>query len=185
MALSGGGDRRLLRGLRPDGNIQHDQAGHRIVGNLKGDAFGLNIANPKPGLIFQYADEQSNRGSVLRARQRGWWVADPHRDGCPAGSLGPDGRSPTHTPMTSADNALFPGLVPLCTTEENFRRLQEERAAANRAQIDPDNETFLEGATRDSSGELTRFAMRGHSTTVMEGDHVVEQRTPDGVLREE
>ena len=31
----------------------------------------------------------------------------------------------------------------------------------------------------------TRFAMRGHSTTYMEGNTVLEQLTPQGVLRED
>jgi hypothetical protein len=178
--LQGGGDRTLLRGLNPDGNIQHEHGGVRVVGNLKGDAYGLNIANPRPGFVYQYADEQSNRGTVLRALQRGWQRVDPQRDGCPAGVL-LDQQSNTHTPLNTAESPLFPGLVALMTTEENFRRLQEERQAANEEALNPGSDSFLE---RAEDGDA-RFAQRGHGMTYTEGERVLQQHTPSGVLREE
>lgn len=188
MALSGGGDRTQLRGLRPDGNVQHEIGGERIVGNHRGTKAALNWVNPRPGTVVQYADENANPGSVLAARQRGWWVADTERDGRPAYEL----MGLTPGDASGADpnrHPLYRGLVPLVTTEENFRRIQEERERENRARVSPTNLGFIENASEQEAalserGGPTRFAVRGHGNTRYGDGRVLEQETPRGVLRE-
>lgn len=193
MGLVGGGEREQLRGLRPDGTLPQAIPGVRVVGNHRGKGMGLNIANPRPGTVHQYADEQSNPGSVLSARQRGWWVAEPE-DGQPLGVLHQERYgSPKATPVDSRQHPLYPQLVHLVTTEENFRRIQEERMAENRQKLDPRAETFLSGVSAEEvygskDGDVrtpTRFALRGHGHARMEGEHVLEQMTPDGILWED
>lgn len=173
MAISGGDDRSQLRPLRPDGNVDHDEAGHHIVGNHKGDYGFFNLRDPAPGTVHQYG----TRRDVLGARGRGWWVADPHRDGESCGNI----------------EEMAPDYVHLVTTEDNFRRLMDEQIQKSREQIAPAGVGFLENVSREEyetgrsdRGHLaTRFATRDHGTFVVEGDRVVEHMTPRGILREE
>lgn len=188
MGLSGGDDRSQLRPLRPDGTVDHDMAGHHIVGNHKGDYSGFNIADPAPGTVHQWG---TNR-DVYSARQRGWWVADPERDGRPATELVNLHRSDTTTPGDSF-TSVYPDYVHLVTTEENYRRLMQEQLERNRAQLGEGGAEFLGNVSqeeyetgRTESGVVaTRFATRDHGTRVMQGDQVVEHFTPRGILREE
>lgn len=167
--------------------MSHGLAGVRIVGNHRGDKAGLNIANPRPGTVHQYA--RRNSQSILAAQQRGWWVADPDRDGKPAYMLVD---APAGADLTGP-GGLYPDLVHLVTTEENFARLQREQADASRAAIDPRTDSFLDNVSeaeahtgRSANGNRpTRFAMSGHGVTFTEGNRVLEQLTPTGVLREE
>ena len=187
MALSGGGDRSDLRPLRPDGSLDHDLPGVHVVGNHKGEYGSLNIANPRPGTVHQYC----TRREVLAARQRGWWVADPQVDGRPAYELVKD--HGLVAPPTGPEHGSFPELVHLVTSEENFRRLMDERAQESRGRMTGNESGYLENVDRaeyetgrSGRGYLaTRFATREHGTTVMEGDEVVEHLTPRGIMREE
>lgn len=187
MSLSGGGDRSELRPLRPDGNIDHDLAGHVVVGNHKGEFAGFNVVDPRPGTVHQYG----TRKDILGARQRGWWIARPE-DGRPAYEMMSLYRSDPATPVVS-DETLYPGYVHLVTTEENFRRITEEHLAMSRAQLAPAGLSFLDqgGADEQATGRTergyvpTRFATRDHGTFISDGDRVVEHLTPAGILREE
>lgn len=187
MSFGGGSDRSLMRPLTPEGNIHNPVPGTRIVGNLKGDHSGLNIANPRPGTVHQYA--RRNSQAVMAARQRGWWIADPERDGRPAYQLA---GAPEGVDLTGP-GGLFPDLVHMVTGEENFRRLQNEGLEESRRRVDPRADAFLDGMTaaeqapgrRAGKNSPTRFAMAGHGTTIMEGNRVVEQLTPNGVVRAE
>lgn len=173
MAISGGDDRSQLRPLRPDGNVDHDEAGHFIAGNHKGDFACFNVRDPAHGTVHQYGTKRD----ILGARQRGWWVADPHTDGASCGDV----------------EGLYPDYIHLVTTEENYRRLVDEQLERNRQQLAPGGLGFLENVSREEyetgrsdRGHLaTRFATRDHGTFVYEGDRVVENLTPRGILREE
>ena len=186
--ISGGGDRSELRPLRPDGNVDHDMAGHHIVGNHKGQYSAYNIVDPRPGTVHQFG----NRGDVLGARQRGWWVADPERDGRPAYQLMGLYQSDGATPVTP-DDMPYAGMVHLVTTEENFRRLMDEQQASNRAQLEPAGLDFLERASMDEFNVgrggraiASRFATSDHGTFVVQGDNtILEHLTPGGIRREE
>ncbi len=187
MGIRGGDDRSQLRPLRADGTFDHDLSGHHIVGNHKGDYSGFNIADPAPGTVHQWGTTRD----VYSARQRGWWVADPEIDGRPATQLVTQ-RSDNGTPGDGG-TSIYPDYVHLVTTEENFRRLQEERLAANRAQLGDGGSAFL-GNVSQEEAELgrtergyqpTRFATRDHGVSVMQGDQVLEHFAPRGILREE
>ena len=132
MSISGGGDRSELRPLRPDGSVDHDMADHVVVGNHKGQYAGFNVVDPRPGTVHQYG----TRRDVLSARQRGWWVADPERDGHPAYDMAELYHSDLATPLTRGDTP-YPEYVHLVTTEENYRRLMEEQLERNREQLAP------------------------------------------------
>lgn len=184
--IQGGGDRSELRPLRPDGNVDHDLADQVVVGNHKGQYSAYNIVNPRPGTVHQFG----NRSDVLGARQRGWWVADPERDGRPAYQMMDQYQSDPGTPQSSGD--AFGGMVHLVTTEENFRRLMAEQQAANRAQLEPAGLDFLERASlaeyesgRGGRSLATRFATQDHGTFVVQGDTILEHLTPGGIRREE
>lgn len=187
MALSGGGDRSELRPLRPDGSLDHDLVGVHIVGNHKGEYGSLNISSPRPGTVHQFC----TRKEVLSARQRGWWVADPQVDGRPAYELVRDHGQVA--PPSGSDHSTFPDLVHIVTSEENYRRLMDEREAASRAAIAGGGSEYLENVDRaeyetgrTGRGYLaTRFATREHGTSVMEGEDVLEHLTPRGIMREE
>lgn len=187
MGLSGGDDRSQLRPLRPDGSIDHEMAGHHVVGNHKGDYAGFNIADPRPGTVHQWGGSRD----VYGARQRGWWVADPEVDGRPATDLVHLHRS--DTPSQDQYTSVYPDMVHLVTTEENYRRLMEEQAAASRAQLGESGSDFLGNVSEDEylTGRTergfvsTRFATRDHGTTRMQGDRVLEHFAPRGILREE
>jgi hypothetical protein len=158
------------------------------VGNHKGQSAGFNVVDPRPGTVHEYG----TRRDILAARQRGWWVADPERDGRPAYELVLGATSDTPTPVVPQDT-LYPEYVHLVTTEENFRRIMEEQLAANKAQLAPAGLGYLENVSREEyetgrteRGYLaTRFATRDHGTFVVEGDRVLEHLTPAGILREE
>jgi len=190
LALSGGGDRTHLRYLRPDGNIQ-TETGEHVTGNHKGQFASLNFVGLRPGHVVQYANAR-NPSSINGCKVRGWWIADPERDGRPAYMLS-HGKGDFATAVDSVTHNQFPDLVPMVTTIENFRRLQEERAQANREAISDGGTGFLEGAPPDeiATGRTnrgihpTRFALPSHTTTIQEGDNIIEQITPHGVLREE
>lgn len=187
MGISGGGDRSELRPLRPDGNVDHDLAGHVIVGNHKGEFSGFNIVDPRPGTVHQYG----TRRDILSARHRGWWVARPE-DGRPAYEMMSLYQSDPQTPVVPAES-LYPEYIHLVTTEENFRRITEEHMTASRAQLAPAGLGYLDGVSRDEfetgrterGHQATRFATRDHGTFVVEGDRVLEHLTPRGILREE
>lgn len=188
MALSGGGDRRELRPLKRDGNVDHDLVGHTVVGNHKGQFSGFNIVDPRPGTVHQFG----TRRDILSARQRGWWIADPEQDGRPAHQIMSDYVSESGTPVDGS-GGLYPEYIHLVTTEENYRRLMDEQLEANRAQLGPAGLGYLENvsgdeftSSRGDKGHLpTRFATRDHGSYVVEGDRVVEHLTPRGILREE
>ena len=189
MSISGGGDRSELRPLRPDGSVDHDMADHVVVGNHKGQYAGFNVVDPRPGTVHQYG----TRRDVLSARQRGWWVADPERDGHPAYDMAELYHSDLATPLTRGDTP-YPEYVHLVTTEENYRRLMEEQLERNREQLAPAGLGYLEAASREefetgrtAQGHLaTRFATRDHGTFVTNEDgRVLEHLTPQGILREE
>ena len=185
MPLSGGDDRSLMRGLRPDGSTYHELDGHEIVGNLPGEVSGLNIAVQRAGLVFQWADTGANRASVLQCRHRGWWVADPIEEGRAAVDLMEGGDAEGRGRATPDDNPLYPGLVLMCTSVENYRRLQEANLAANRAQLSP-NTDFVAGDEGSALGRRTgtqmRFADPGSGVTLKQGEHTLAQLTPDGAL---
>ena len=187
MGIRGGGDRSELRPLRPDGNIDHDTS-DRVVGNHKGQFSGFNIVNPRPGTVHQHG----TRRDLLAAKQRGWWIADPEVDGRMASEVLSDYVSDTPTAIDTS-GSLYPEYIHLVTSEENFRRLMEERLEENRRQLGPAGLGYLEGVTqeeyatgRSERGHVpTRFATRDHGTFVMEGDRVVESLVPGGIIREE
>jgi hypothetical protein len=168
--------------------VNHDLADVTIVGNHKGQYGGFNIVDPRPGTVHQWA----TRRDVLAAKQRGWWVADPARDGRPAYQLMADHDSNVGPGPDGAETP-FPEYVHMVTSEENFRRLMDERMRLNRAQLVPNGLEFLENVSReeyetgrsDRGYRSTRFATREHGTYVQEGDRVIEHLTPRGVLREE
>jgi len=183
--MQGGGDRSELRPLRPDGNVDHDMAGHHVVGNHKGQFSAYNVVDPRPGTVHQFG----NRADVLGARQRGWWVAR-EGDGTPAYRLSELYHSDPATPLDTSD--AFCAMVHLVTSEENYRRLMEEQQAANRAQLEPAGLDFLERASasefmtgRGGRSMATRFATADHGTFVTQGDTILEHLTPRGVQREE
>jgi len=185
--MSGGGARSLMRLNRPDGNTQHNLPGHRIVGNHKGDYADCNLVDPRPGTVHQLGVNKP--ANILAAKSRGWWVADPQRDGRLAHEL--TDRTDTGVPLDTAGGPH--GLVHLVTTEENYRRLQKEQQEASQQALNPLGDRFLDSVSageastgRGANGMTpTRFAIRGHGTTLMEGDQVRAQLTPNGVLREE
>jgi len=188
MGMSGGGDRSNLRPLRRDGNIDHSIPNQRVVGNHKGQFSGFNIVNPRPGTVHQHG----TRRDILAARQRGWWIADPEVDGRMASEVLSEYMSDVPTPIDSSES-LYPEYIHLVTSEENFRRLMEEQAEANRAQLGPAGLGYLEAVSqeefatgRSDRGHLpTRFATRDHGTYLVEGDTVLEHLTPRGIVREE
>lgn len=189
MSLSGGGDRRELRPLRRDGNVDHDLHGHTVVGNHKGQFSGFNIVDPRPGTVHQFG----TRRDILSARQRGWWIADPEVDGKPAHQIMQEYVSDSGTPVDQS-GGLYPEYIHLVTSEENFRRLMEEQMEASRNQLGPASLGYLENVSEDEFASSrggaqrrlpSRFATRDHGTRIMEGNHVVEDLTPGGILREE
>jgi hypothetical protein len=185
--LAGGGDRSELRPLRPDGNVSHDLPGTTIVGNHKGQFGGFNIVNPRPGTVHQFGTQRD----ILSARQRGWWVADPEVDGRPAWMMPSESSPDPPTPIDSAGN-IFPEYTHLVTSESNYRRLSDEQQRASREQLSPSS-AFLEGVSAEEydtggteRGQLsTRFALRDHGTSIMQGNETIEHLTPHGVVREE
>ena len=187
MSLSGGGSRDELRPLKPDGNVEHDLAGHHVVGNHKGQFGYFNVVDPAPGTVHEYATKEE----LLGCRQRGWWHARPE-DGRPASDLMTPYQQQPGTPIDSKDSA-FPGYYHMVTSEENFRRLMEERARLSREQLAPAGMGYLEGvseeeyelAGRGDHRHPSRFATRDHGTFVAEGDRVLEHLTPRGLQREE
>jgi len=187
MSLSGGGDRSELRPLRPDGNVDHDMAGHVVVGNHKGEFSGFNIVDPRPGTVHQYG----TRRDILSARHRGWWIARPE-DGRPAYEMMSLYQSDPATPVVPSES-LYPEYIHLVTSEENYRRITEEHIAASRAQLGESGAGFLDRASREEydtgrserGHQATRFALRDHGTRIEVGDEVVEHLTPRGILREE
>lgn len=188
MGIRGGSDRSDLRPLKPDGNVQHDLDAV-VVGNHKGQFGGFNIVNPRPGTVHQFGTKRD----VLAARGRGWWVADPERDGRPAYDLMMQHASDSGTPIDSS-GGLYPEYVHLVTSEENYRRLVQEQKEAGLAQLSPAGLSYLEGGSFDEqetgrgSGKplATRFATRDHATiTQDEKNRVLEYLTPQGIVREE
>jgi len=189
MSLSGGGDRRELRPLDRNGNVDHDLSGHTVVGNHKGQFSGFNIVDPRPGTVHQFG----TRRDILSARQRGWWIADPAVDGKPAYQTMSDYVSESGTPVDQS-GGLYPEYIHLVTSEDNYRRLMEEQVEASRAQLAPAGLGYLDNISENEfamsrggkSGHLpSRFATRDHGTFVVEGDRVLEHLTPHGILREE
>lgn len=187
VGIQGGGDRSELRPLRPDGNIDHDLSGRTVVGNHKGQYAAYNIVDPRPGTVHQYG----NPDDVLGALGRGWWVADPEVDGCPAYAIMDQYLSDNGLPAVRG--AAFKGMVHLVTSEENFRRLMEEQQTANREAL-RGGQDFLERVSeseyatgRGEGGRYspTRFATRDHGRFLMDGDNVREEIVPRGILREE
>ena len=190
MSLSGGGDRRELRPLRRDGNVDHDLAGHTVVGNHKGQHSGFNILDPRPGTVHQFG----TRRDILSARQRGWWIADPEVDGKPAYEIMQDYVSERAHPVDQS-GGLYPEYVHLVTSIENYRALQEEHQQRNREQQGTaemgyfgsvSEDEFSASRSRDGRRHLpTRFATKDHGTYVREGGRTVEFIAPQGILREE
>lgn len=180
MGIQGGGDRSELRPLRADGNIDHDLSGQHVVGNHKGQYAAYNIVDPRPGTVHQFG----NPSDVLGALGRGWWVADPEVDGCPAYAVMDKYLSDHNMPGVRGD--AFRGMIHLVTSEANYRRLQEEHQDRSREALRGGQE-FLErgGYDYDGARRVTRFATRDHGRFLMEGDEVIEDLTPRGILREE
>lgn len=178
----------MLRPLRPDGNVDHDLADLHVVGNHKGQFGGFNVVNPRPGTVHQYG----TRADVLSARQRGWWVADPERDGRPAYELMHQHMSDPGASAQSSGDTLYPGYVHLVTTEENFRRLMEEQHQRSRSQLHQ-NADFLdrvsaeeyESGRTENGYQATRFATRDHGTFLQQDGRTIESVSPRGILREE
>lgn len=178
MGVQGGGDRSELRPLRPDGNIDHDLSGRHVVGNHKGQFAAYNIVDPRPGTVHQFGNPQD----VLGALGRGWWVADPEVDGCPAYAV-MDQYLSDHG-IQGVRGEAFKGMVHLVTSEQNYRRLREEHEERSRDALRTGQE-FLERASVDEHGAGRRFALRDHGRFIMQGDEVVESFAPNGILREE
>lgn len=183
--IRAGSDRSELRPLRPDGHIDHDLAGHEVVGNHKGQHAAYNIIDPAPGTVHQYA----KRADVLGCRQRGWWLARPE-DGRPAYQM-VSGLHGDATPLTP-DEAPFAGMVHMVTSEANFARLMEEQGQARKAQLGPAGLSYLEAGldeqtlSRRGNPLASRFATREHGTfTTDEAGRVVESWVPRGIVREE
>jgi hypothetical protein len=187
----GGGDREWLRPLRGDGNLNHDISGTEIIGNHKGAYSGLNIANPAPGLYHQW--ERNNPRDIFSAQQRGFWVADPERDGSPAYKLADFGHD-RPTPLDTAD--VFGDVIHMVTSEDNYRRLLNEQAEENRRKMGQSDVGFLEGASPEEAATAsggrsrnravaTRWATREHSTALMEGETVRDTVAPRGIVRED
>ena len=190
MALSGGGDRRELRPLKRDGNVDHDLAGRTVVGNHRGQYSGFNIVDPRPGTVHQFGTKRD----ILSARQRGWWIADPETDGQPAHQIMSEYVSESGTPVDQS-GGLYPEYIHLVTSEENFRRLMEEQMQASRDQLAPAGLGYLENISeeesamsRNSRGRAipSRFATKDHGTWVEDDQgHTLQHLTPRGILREE
>jgi hypothetical protein len=169
--------------------VDHDLAGHTVVGNHKGQFSGFNIVDPRPGTVHQFG----TRRDILSARQRGWWIADPEVDGRPAHEIMTDYVSQSGTPVDQS-GGLYPEYIHLVTSEENYRRLREEHERASREQIAPAGLGFLDGVSEEEFASArgadgrripSRFATKDHGTYTMEGDRVLEHMTPRGILREE
>jgi hypothetical protein len=189
LALSGGGDRRELRPLRRDGNVDHDLAGHTVVGNHKGQYAAFNIVDPRPGTVHQH----STRREVLGCKQRGWWIADPETDGKMACEVMQDYVSDSGHPVDTAGGP-YSEYVHMVTTEENFRRLMDEHLAESRSQLSPAGIGYLENVSEDEFAMSrnaqgrnvpTRWASKDHGITIVEGDRTIEHLAPRGILREE
>lgn len=183
MGISGGGDRSELRPLRADGNIDHDLSGRHVVGNHKGQYAAYNIVDPRPGTVHQFG----NPSDVLGALGRGWWVADPEVDGVPAYAI-MDQYLSDHGMNGGIKGEAFRGMVHLVTSEQNYRRLQEEHAKRSRDALTGGDEFLERGSMDDYNGGRrapSRFATRDHGRFMMDGDEVVEDLTPRGILREE
>lgn len=187
MGLQGGGDRSELRPLRADGNLDHDLSGRHVVGNHKGEFAAYNIVDPRPGTVHQFG----NPGDVLGALGRGWWIADPAVDGCPAYEIMDQYLSDRGMP--GVRGAAFRGMVHLVTSEANYRRLMQEHQERSRDALLGGQE-FLDRASADEQATghngqgrytPTRFALRDHGRFLMQDDEVVENLTPRGILREE
>lgn len=185
--MRGGDDRSLLRPLKPNGHVDHDLAGHEVVGNHKGQHAAYNIVDPAPGTVHEYA----NRADVLGCRQRGWWPARPE-DGRPAYEVASLYQSDPVVPLTPDETrAPFAGMVHMVTSEENLRRIHEEQQEASRAQLGPAGLSFLEGATGDEQSLsrrgnplVTRFMTKDHGFFDDE-DRPIEGLHPRGILRQE
>ena len=185
--MRGGSDRSELRPLRPNGNIDHDLAGHEVVGNHKGQHAAYNIVDPAPGTVHEYA----NRGDVLGCKQRGWWVARAE-DGRPAYQVASLYQTDLSVPLTPDETAApFAGMVQMCTSEENLRRIHLEQEEANRLQLGPAGLGFLEAGSHDEQSLsrrgnplATRFMTKDHGF-FDDQDRPIEGLHPRGILREE
>ena len=185
--LTGGSDRSELRPLKATGQIDHDLAGHEIVGNHKGQHAAYNIVDPAPGTVHEFA----NRGDVLGCRQRGWWPARPE-DGRPAYAVASLYQTDPSVPLTPDEtSAPFAGMVHMVTSEANYGRLMREQAEARHAQLGPAGLSFLESATADEQSLsrrgnplATRFMTKDHGF-YDDNDRPIEGLNPRGILREE
>ena len=189
MSLSGGGDRSELRPLRRDGNVDHDLAGHTVVGNHKGQYAGFNVVDPRPGTVHQW----TTRREFLGCRQRGWWKADPETDGRPASELMGEYTSERPGATDTAEGPVAE-YIHVVTSEENFRQLMEQHLADSKAQLSPAGIGYLENISqeefsmsRNAEGRNvpTRWASKEHGHYVVEGDRTIEHMAPQGILREE
>src|SRR5262245_18518728 len=186
MKIMGGADRSELRPLRPDGNLDHDQAGGEIVGNHKGQHAAYNIVNPAPGTVHEFAGKDDVHG----CRQRGWWIARPE-DGQPAYAVGALYQTDPSVPLTPDESsAPFAGMIHMVTSEKNFARLMREQEEARRMQLGPAGLSFLEASgddqtlSRRGNPLATRFMTRDHGF-FDENERPIEGLTPRGIYREE
>jgi hypothetical protein len=134
MPITGGGDRRDLRPLNPDGHWRD-----REFGSHRGAASALNVRGLKPGMIpFWVRHPNRDRGAAQLQRfvNQGWEVAPPEaqiRKGPVTdpnyAALGLD-RYPAHG-----------DIVLLQISEENYRRFCAAR--------DQQRDAAVEGPTRE------------------------------------
>lgn len=186
--MGGGGDRSLLRYLKFDGNLDHDDSDTEIVGSHKGVYAGLNVANPQPGWRYQW--EVRSPRDVQLARQRGWQVIAQDDPEGAAWQLASDYDSDLPSQLDSSD--VYQDVVLMKMPEHKYRSLLEQRVRENQERLTGSDTAFLDGVSEAEASSAhsggrrvaTRWATREHSTAVKQGDETVSTHAPTGIIRE-
>lgn len=179
--MGGGGSRRWLATLKPDGMPQFETTtGARVHGSHKGFYAGLNAANPRPG--FRYMWERKDASALFLARQRGWEIVRMDDSDAPAFLQGLYDESDSSRPTPLDTAGVFQDVVYMRTPVANYRRIREEVAEVARAKMEGKTRAFLEGAGPDEMA--TGRTKRGYmSTRVAREDHSAVVETLDGQVR--
>lgn len=183
---SGGYPRDFLRPLDADGNCPSDDPdGLEQVGCHQGPHRGLNVRNPRPGLVYMWI----NRDPIRRTQVRSWGAFPIKADDPEMAAF----RRDMGMDAAGIDSSTLYGDVELWAISEDLqaeRRAEQQRMTD--AQVRSSEDDYASGAHRNPGedyyeqqhGGALRMASRKHSTTFEGPDgRPVEVWTPQsGIL---
>ena len=188
-SIGGGRSNFAMTPVRRDGKTREfENMDHNIevIGCHTGDSAGLNVANPIPGMQYQWVRNDAT-ARMLEGQKGGSPVLAGDED-FPAYELGLGGGSERPTPLDTS--TAYKDVVLFRYREEDIAERRRQDAKRAERMVSGASDEYLHGASpaelASSQGARTRFARRQHTLQMQdEGGAVQRQWTPElGILED-